>query len=343
MARWLGAALGLVAALSALAGQPPALAQGASGGGAWSTVTSLPTPRWGLAAATGADGRIYAIGGEDPATGGMVVGEVDAYSPATNSWAAAAPMPTPRTELAAVAGPDGRIYALGGRNNAAEGGGALRAAEAYSPATGAWSELAPLPVPMVSPGAAVGPDGRVYAFAQRTAAAYTPATGTWAVVATLSPARMRSAAATGAGGRIYVFGVPGVPIIPPWVAAAYAPASNTWGPVADVPAGYSIEAVVAGRDGLLYAIGSRHDYWSDRLTSQLEVYDPKTNAWRVGPRLASGRIEPAGAGGPTAGSTCSVGRARAARSPRWRRTRCPARRPPRPGAASCSASRRCTT
>ena len=31
-----------------------------------------------------------------------------------NSWTTVAPMPTPRYGLAAVSGPDGRIYAIGG-------------------------------------------------------------------------------------------------------------------------------------------------------------------------------------------------------------------------------------
>src|SRR5262245_6651400 len=63
-------------------------------------------PRLGLAAVTGRDGHIYAIGGNDVAT-------VEGYDPASDTWTTRASMPTARGGLAAVAGPDGRIYAIG--------------------------------------------------------------------------------------------------------------------------------------------------------------------------------------------------------------------------------------
>src|SRR5207302_4087591 len=80
----------------------------------WSTVASMPTARAALAAVTGADGRIYAIGGFSATRG--FVNTVEAYTPSTNSWSTVAPMPTPRALLAATTGPDGRIYAIGGVN-----------------------------------------------------------------------------------------------------------------------------------------------------------------------------------------------------------------------------------
>ena len=39
---------------------------------------------------------------------------VEAYTPGSNTWATVAPMPTARGDLAAAAGHDGRIYAMGG-------------------------------------------------------------------------------------------------------------------------------------------------------------------------------------------------------------------------------------
>src|SRR5437870_5339440 len=82
----------------------------------WSTIAPMPTPRGDLAAATGSDGRMYAIGGSDIAANGstLVYATAEAYAPSTNTWSTAAPMPTARYGLAAVEGTDGRIYAIGG-------------------------------------------------------------------------------------------------------------------------------------------------------------------------------------------------------------------------------------
>src|SRR5262249_40005984 len=69
--------------------------------------------RQDFAAATGKDGRIYAIGGW---IGGdyPVTSEAEVYTPASNKWASIPPMPTARQSLAAATRSDGRIYAIGG-------------------------------------------------------------------------------------------------------------------------------------------------------------------------------------------------------------------------------------
>jgi hypothetical protein len=60
-----------------------------------------------------AGGKLYAIGGWDPLTPG-VLATVEEYNPVTNSWTAKASMPTPRTGLVAVAlnGTDLRLRGL---------------------------------------------------------------------------------------------------------------------------------------------------------------------------------------------------------------------------------------
>jgi hypothetical protein len=97
----------------------------------WVHLADLPMAREGLAAAAGADGRIYAIGGTQGGgdSRGPSYSVVDAYEPQTNQWQAVAPLRTPRQYLAAVRGPDGRIYAIGGAYTAA----GLTTMEAYGP------------------------------------------------------------------------------------------------------------------------------------------------------------------------------------------------------------------
>jgi hypothetical protein len=69
-------------------------------------------------------GKIYVIGGSGP------LAKVEAFDPASNTWASKTDMPTPRGQLAlAVEETLGHIYALGGWNGTA----ALAAVELYDP------------------------------------------------------------------------------------------------------------------------------------------------------------------------------------------------------------------
>jgi hypothetical protein len=131
----------------------------------WTRVASMPTPRSGLAAVTGPDGRIYAIGGVDILRSPLPLATVEAYTPATNTWTTVASMPTPRELLAAVVGPDGKIYALGGANAA---GSPLRTVEAYTIATNTWAEALPMPTARSGLAAVTGPDGRIFAIGGRS-------------------------------------------------------------------------------------------------------------------------------------------------------------------------------
>jgi len=131
----------------------------AAAGDSWTTVRPIFAPLDALAAATGADGRIYAIGGDR--NGSNSVGTVEAYTPSTDTWAAVRPMPTARFSLAAATGADGRIYAIGGDNSSS--GGALNTVEAYTPSTNTWATVASMGTARRNLAAAMGADGRVYA------------------------------------------------------------------------------------------------------------------------------------------------------------------------------------
>jgi N-acetylneuraminic acid mutarotase len=149
----------------------------------------MPHPRFAVAVAAGHDGRIYAIGGIDPAFN--VYGEVDAYDPASNAWTPVAPLPGPRWDAAAAVGLDGTIYAIGGYGGPGQGS-QVASAVAYDPLTNQWTTLAPLPQGLAETGATTAPDGRIYVAggqifkpATRKLAAtnlvevFNPATGGW--------------------------------------------------------------------------------------------------------------------------------------------------------------------
>jgi serine/threonine protein kinase/N-acetylneuraminic acid mutarotase len=241
----------------------------------WKSLASMPTARSLLAAVTGPDGRIYAIGGEN-ASGRL--GTVEVYDPSTNTWAKAAPMPTARNHLAATLGPDNLIYAIGGVSSIPN------IVEAYNPRTNRWTTVAPMPTARQGLAAATGPDGRIYAIggngpggSLNTVEAYDPTTNTWATVANMPTARVYLAAATGPDGRIYAIGgfiEKGGKRLN--TVEAYDTKTNKWSTVASMPTARNVLATATGPDGRIYAIGG-HPVGGN--LNPAEAYDTKTNKW----------------------------------------------------------------
>jgi N-acetylneuraminic acid mutarotase len=205
-------------------------------------VAPMPTPRSDMAVVN-LGGRIYAFGGvcdAGPDCNGKVEEVVEAYDPATNTWACSvgdyaagcatstlSPMPvdlTQNTQLAVVAN-GGRVYLLGGETDL---GYFVDWVLAYDPAKNLWQcsadapassgcadkTLAPLPHIRMGAAAARGFDGRIYYIGGNadgatsgTIDAYNPASNVWwGAVPALNDARAFFAAVTAPDGSIYVFG-----------------------------------------------------------------------------------------------------------------------------------------
>ncbi|HKF99332.1 MAG TPA: kelch repeat-containing protein [Xanthobacteraceae bacterium] len=116
----------------------------------WKELAPMPTKR-GAAAATALNGKLYVIGGATmmpgsnetgihPARRHMVVGAVEEYDPASNTWAARSALPTPRNHHV-VAAAGGRIWVIGGRIGAAfiTSGSNTDVVEGYDPAADTWT------------------------------------------------------------------------------------------------------------------------------------------------------------------------------------------------------------
>src|SRR5205823_3506687 len=88
------------------------------------------------------------------------VPNVDAYTPATDSWQGVASVPVVTEDHATATGADGRIYVFGGDNG---GGGVLNNTQVYDPSTNTWATIAPMPTARNGLAAARGGDGRIYA------------------------------------------------------------------------------------------------------------------------------------------------------------------------------------
>jgi N-acetylneuraminic acid mutarotase len=224
----------------------------------------MPTAREGLAAATGPDGRIYAIGGAIN-YGSTVLSTVEAYTPATNTWSTVAPLPTPRAWLAAAEGSDGLIYAMGGITSNSYNTSAV--VEAYNTKTNVWTELPSMPTARSHLGATAGlSNGMVYALGGDSPTgttdvveAFNTKTKTWSEE-TPMPEDRSDMAVRSLHGLIYVvagfcqscfYGLD----IPIKLVEIYSPITNAWttgpsylAPRADLAAAY-------GPDGRLYGIG----------------------------------------------------------------------------------------
>jgi N-acetylneuraminic acid mutarotase len=241
--------------------------------GYWTAIKDIPSPRYRHAVAAGADGRIYAIGGDDNL--GNYLASVWAYTPATDSWAPAASMSIPRFDLAAVAAPDGRIYAIGGGNSSVVWTATV---EAYTPATDSWTPVASMTQPRRTLAAVVGANGHIYALGGQNSNStisaveeYDPAMNTWTAVASMAQRRQEFGAALGTDGRIYA--IDGIGLF--GSVEAYTPATNSWAPVASLPTDRRDLAAVAGPDGRVYALGG---YTQIELPT-VEAYTPATDSW----------------------------------------------------------------
>jgi hypothetical protein len=96
----------------------------------WSTMPSMSKLRYALGAASGSDGRIYAVGGSGVDENGSVSQTAEAFDPAQGAWVSIANLNVARVGLQLVANPDGRLYALGG-----DSAGTV---EVYTPGVDAW-------------------------------------------------------------------------------------------------------------------------------------------------------------------------------------------------------------
>lgn len=213
----------------------------------WTSVPAMHTARGGLAAAS-AGSKVYAIGGckggaSDPVNcdfGGTSLRAVDALDTTTNTWTVMAAMPTARADLAAVTGADGKIYAIGGWNvrNSFNDPVALDTVEAYDPVANTWTARAPMPTARYWLSAALGSDGKIYAYGgvdtttntPQVFEAYDPNTNTWTQLAgfVLSAAGQVGAGAAFLGSRVYVIGGSDIDYVPHNQVEAYNIATSKW-------------------------------------------------------------------------------------------------------------------
>lgn len=247
-------------------------------------------PRFGPGVVTGANGKIYVIGGGDGAGGAFAI--VEEYDPATDTWARKAPMPTARWLLGAAIGNNGKIYVIGGLANWDQ---PVSAVEEYDPLTDTWSTKAPMPFELVQSNvrAAVASNGKIYAIGAGGTGEYDPVLDTWMIKSPMPDGRGDPGVAVGSNNRIYVIGGASGGS---WnLVDEYDPATDTWVSKAPMPTPRTAHAVATGRNGKIYAVGGYNSTWPD-LLNVVDEYDPATNTWTSQPNMPTARYYPAAAG-----------------------------------------------
>jgi hypothetical protein len=215
---------------------------------------------------------VYAIGGYN----GVELDTVQAYSPATNTWATLPSLPTATDDLAAATAPCPRhvsglkgtcVYAIGGSTTVTY----VATVDAYSPATNTWAAVASLPAPDTSMGGATAPCPK----------------GVSGLVGTCVYA---------------IGGIAGAS--PENTVEGYSPATNTWAALPSLPtASYGLAATTApclrGVSGLqgtcVYSIGGVNNAG---VIATVEGYSPATNSWAALPSLPTAEYGLAAAGAP---------------------------------------------
>jgi len=238
----------------------------------WTRKSSdMPTPRRALASCV-LNGLIYTISGW-----GAPSPAVEAYDPATDTWARKADIPTPRAfSTAGVV--DGKIYVMGGAQGPPYPG--FSAVEEYDPATDTWTRKTDMPTPRSTMGGSVV-DGKIYVIGGyvpgvvSTVEVYDPAMDTWTKKADMPTPRYALSTSV-VDGKIYAIG--GGTGQPLTTMEVYDPATDTWTTAVDMPTARGSLATCAV-NGRIYAFGGSPmigDPWTSFEEGVVEEYDTGT-------------------------------------------------------------------
>jgi N-acetylneuraminic acid mutarotase len=173
---------------------------------AWTTRALMPTSRSELGLAAAANGKLYAVGGGNNDSPG-VLNVVEEYDPATNRWATKAPMPTARFLFGLTAASNGKLYAVGGVDSKIH---TVATVEEYDPATNSWATKAPMPTPRSGLGLAAASNGKLYAVGGAggldVVEEYDPATNRWTPKTPMPTGREQFGLAAASNGKLYAAG-----------------------------------------------------------------------------------------------------------------------------------------
>ena len=264
----------------------------------WERKENMPESSRCCAAAATIGGIVYFIGGIEvnraphiPNPGDMTLDRVQAYDPATDTWAPKRDMPTRRARMAAVTF-DGMIYVFGGADR--RSGKVLDAVEVFNPEAGergSWKKLAKLPKAVSAASAAVIGD-KIYVIggwdrgAQKevygTVFEYDPKEDKFKQKRDM-PTPRGGLGAAAFGGKIYAIGgfdfEEGVSNI----VEVYDPSTDKWEAKKPMPVSRALFGIttLSGRIFAIGGLGTFSDGGNDEVLKRVDVYNPANDEWVI--------------------------------------------------------------
>ena len=264
----------------------------------WERKENMPESSRCCAAAATVAGKVYFIGGIEvnraphiPNPGDMTLDRVQAYDPATDTWAPKRDMPTTRARMAAVTF-DGMIYVFGGADR--RSGNVLDAVEVYNPEAGergAWKKLAKLPKAVSAASAAVIGD-KIYVIggwdrgAQQevygTVFEYDPKEDEFDQKRDM-PTPRGGLGVAAFGGKIYAIGGWDLEEGVLNVVEVYDPTTDTWEAKKPMPISRALFGIttLSGRIFAIGGLGTFSDGGNDEVLKRVDVYNPANDEWVI--------------------------------------------------------------
>lgn len=276
--------------------------------GQWTVTGSLATSRRLHTLTVLPNGKVLAAGGfhGHPSTPSNSLASAEIFDPATGTWSPTGSLHTGRSNHSAALLPDGRVLVMGGATDPPGTESlVIASAEIYDPATGAWTETAPMIRARAVFPAVPLPDGKVLVAAGTIETggdlvgltfceSYDPAGGTWTPVAPIgTPVPLQTgrprigaqAVALADGTVLLAGGHSGGPLnwnYPPFSLSEserYDPATGKWTDVAPMQIPRDEFRLVRLDSGKVLAIGGLEYGGYDAGYQNSEIFDPATGTW----------------------------------------------------------------
>jgi N-acetylneuraminic acid mutarotase len=248
-------------------------------------VTVLPEPILGRVHQTitsGWDDLVIVAGGvEWRETYWSPVDRVDVFRPSQRGWVIGAPLRHKRSDHAATALQDGRVFVTGGNANTT----LLRSSEIYNPRSDRWTEAAPMPRARTQHSAVTLVDGRVLVTGgidfngapTNTTFIYDPGTDSWRSGPLMTIARLQPVVVALPSGDVLVAGGDGVAS---GTSEVYRFAEGRFVPSGTLVTPRLVAQAAALSDGRVVLSGGlplrMHEFSPLR---SVEIWDPKTGQW----------------------------------------------------------------
>ncbi|BAY23427.1 hypothetical protein NIES2100_31920 [Calothrix sp. NIES-2100] len=261
--------------------------------GIWDSPAKMPVSLGEVSSGV-INGIIYVVGEANKAT--------LAYNVASGTWSNVAVRPLAGNHHAAEVF-NGKLYLLGGLGSGANG-----KVQIYDPVTNKWSLGANMPFAPGSSSSAVI-NGEIYvaggiigSSTTNQVAKYNPSTNTWTMLAPMKQGLNHSASGTD-GSKLYIFGgrQGGNSVSNGFdTVEIYDPATNTW--TSSLDAGSSLKPLPQARGGTGKAAYLNGEFYvmggetrsgggtaGNGVYNRVDIYNPKTNTWRVGKPMPTAR------------------------------------------------------